>query len=406
MINTIRSCCFLVAFIHSLSVSAQTVSTVSHVKGSPRAWITNVAVLSGDVFLMSGLYQGEFFIGRDTLNSKSSNAYLTFVGKDGVKKVREMTGSINKIFVHDKSVFLTGFRGERGFKNQVLTKLSTTNVIQWEYTMALVDSLPGSMLEIQDVCFGHDESIYVLYQLTNGMGKVQVSTNSVKTFAELLVRFDKNGKMISSRKLSDRQNTYYRLRMYENSMCVYGASRSFLMLDKNLKEVPLCDDAKEATKFTVWNKNDLYRIKEVGFRPKRCYAIEKYNVKNKHMISRELFRDTVRFQHEIHQYELLDYNKKEIVGVYVSRGNKKANTLEGKDINVVMINKKDLHISRQFTVHTEKLIIESLDKAVFEIQGNDLLIGHEYQTSCQVGDLTFEDTKGEKSFFVVRMNLK
>ncbi len=181
-----------------------------------------------------------------------------------------------------------------------------------------------------------------------------------------------------------------------------------LFLDLDLQEEMHDDELSERLKFPVWDNEEYFRIVESGWRPKRLFILEKYSAKKGVTTRTEVFRDTVRFQDEIYLHEILNFNKKEIVIVYVSRGPRSGNWYLNPQIHILLVKKKTLEIHKRIVIDCDRLTPETAKDISFKVHGTELLIGGDYRSKCRVGNLSFGNNDNTKwsSFFVVKQPLK
>jgi hypothetical protein len=391
------------------SFSQKKLSTIIDVRGNKGAWIHDINILNKDLFLVDGLYANNFTLGQDTLPAvKATQNFIAQFDGTSAKTAAPSDGRVLKV---DQYSFYVASRVGSRFKDQTLSKFDFNYQLIWRYSLSLRDSSAGTLL-IQDVCFGDVGDTYVLFWIT-GSGEIQLNNETVSGPGDLIVRIDKNGHLHSFKMVPGR---YSRLRYENKKLCAYGGVEpdySACVLSRDLKEKIINDDLIERCKFKVWDKRNFFRVTQGGSRPQRLFYVEKNNVKG--VSSRkEIFRDTLWFEDEIYQYEILDLNKREVLIAYVSRGNNWAEKVHFyTNINILIVNKKNLDISKRIVINCDRLDVGrtgvSSDIA-FRIFKGDLLIGNDYNSYCRIGDIELgdKDEKGTRwsSFFIVKQSLK
>ncbi|MBA4054025.1 MAG: hypothetical protein C0490_04870 [Marivirga sp.] len=202
--------------------------------------------------------------------------------------------------------------------------------------------------------------------------------------------------------------------MVENRVLAYGGvSFRYIshVLDTDLKTEIRDDKLSIRGMFNIEDEMHYYRIKTDGTRPKRLFYLEKYNAKSEIASRKKVFQDTLRFQDEIYQYDLLNLNRKKLACVYVARG-KRIDDFYLTTINVLIIKKKNLDITRHIAIDCERLKTGDSGMSssiIFRLNRGELLIGNEYVSNCRIGNIEFGSKSNSTkypSFFVVSLELK
>lgn len=377
--------------------------------GDRGVWISNIHVVNNKVLLVDGLYLKNFVCGSDTLPSVQNNVSRSFVTKfeNGVP-TRSMSCN-GKIIRHDQNSYCVVGNDGQALKQQTISKYNLEHDLVWRYSLLLDDSIHAT-LQVSDVCFDNVGNTYALFSI-EGKGRIGIKDEFVTGPADIIIKIGKSGESISFKKISPINHTFNKLTIKNDKICASGGLkiRHTFVFNYDLAEIQ-DDEFSELSKFGVWDGYNSLRIVEEGFRPLRMYYLEKYNSRRKVTERKEVFRDTVRFQEEIYQYNILAFDKKKILCVYVSRGERTGNDY-GKRINILVIKKRRLAVIDHITIDCDKLITGSSgiqSDIAFSVFDGHLLIGNEYKESCRIGDLYFRVNDADKpysSFFILRQSL-
>ncbi|SKC43970.1 hypothetical protein SAMN05660236_0527 [Ohtaekwangia koreensis] len=379
-----------------------------YVNGNPQVYIQDINIVSDKVFLVDGLYTGDVLLGKDTLRSSMENP-KRFVSQLKNETLQRSMVSDGVVLGVTKNAFCVVGDGN-SFHGKSISKFNLKNELIWKYNLLLSDS-SSHMVAVADICFDDEGNTYMLFT-ADVHGVVRLGNDKVTGPSTFVAKIGIAGNLVSYRKIADKYYCYNRMLIKDDKVCAYSTNQFYpaaCVLDMNLSEEIQDKNLVQFCKYKVWDKTSYYRMIEAGKRPERLFLVEKYNAKEKDFVRNEVFRDTLRFQDEIYQYELFDFSKTEIVVVYISRGIITPGPRCNQYVNVLKIRKKNLAISERTVIECDWL--RGNDDVVFSLSGSYLYIGHEYNPSrkLKIGNLEFVDnTNGtaSKSFFIVKLPLK
>jgi len=401
--------CFCL-FIYSSALSQHRLTKVLDATGSGGVWINDLTVVGHDVFVIDGLMTGELVVRQDTLykNNKDTKRFLALFREGAVKSTSQYHGKVGG-FYH-QSYFIS----QESSDAHIISKLDLNHNLIWESPLPLNNSLPARIIA-RSLCFDGDGNTFVLLTFPNSNGQVQLGNEVMSGPGDVVIKLDKNGALVSKKKISGISYTFAQLRMVENRVLAYGGFSfryNSYLLDADLKTEIRDDKLSTRGMFSIEDEINYYRIKEEGSRPKRLFYVEKHNVKSEIASRKKVFQDTLRFQDEIYQYDLLNLNRKKLACVYVARGKKINDSYPTTTINVLIIKKKNLDITRQIEIDCKRLktgepgISSSI---IFRIYRRELLIGNEYVSNCRIGNIEFggkSTSTKYPSFFIVSLALE
>jgi hypothetical protein len=395
--------CFCV-FIYSNTLSQYRLTTVLDATGSRGVWINDLTVVGQDVFVIDGLINGELVVRQDTLfkNNKDTRKFLGLFREGVVKSTSQYNGKV--MGCYDQYYFITRESSDA----HIISKFDLNHNLIWASSLPLNDSLPARIV-VRSLCFDRTGNTFVLLTFSDSNGQVQIGDEVMSGPGDVVIKLDKNGALVSKKKISEISYTFEQLRIVENRILAYGGFAfryNSYVLDADLKTEIRDDKLSTRGMFSIEDETNYYRIKGEGSKPKRLFYLEKCNAKTEIASRKQVFQDTLRFQDEIYQYELLNLNKKKLACVYVARG-KRIDDLYPTTINVFIIKKKNLDVTRHIAINCDRLTISS--SIIFRLNRQELLIGNEYVSNCRIGNIEFgskSNTTKYPSFFVVSLALE
>ena len=290
----------------------------------------------------------------------------------------------------------------------MIAKFNLNNQLIWKYSLYLTDSFP-EFLDLVDISFDKDNT-YLLFMISEN-GQTHFSNEVITGPGNLIVKLDSRGELSAFKKIAD-VHTYNKLKIVNKKICAYAMPISInhntLFLNLDLQEEMHDDELSERLKFPIWDNEEYFRIAESEWRPKSIFILEKYSAKKGVTTRTEVFETQSWFQDEIYRHEILNFNKKEIVIVLVSRGPRSGNWYLSPQIHILLVKKKTLEIHKRIVINCDRLTPEEAKDISFQVHGTGLLIGGDYRSKCRVGNLSFENNDNTRwsSFFVVKQPLK
>jgi hypothetical protein len=372
----------------------------------PRVGIQNILVLDDKSFIAKGFYQGKLSL-SDSINESEFGFFLIHFVNNKPKEVLSLkdVGGCEVYQGQDNFFFVTGYKGD-AFKSQFIACYNDKFQLLWEKTFELLVPERNSLIVNCDAIIDDKKKLFVLFNLKNG--RIRINNEVIEGTGEVLVKFNSQGLIEAFKKISDSEKRFVKLKIISNKLFALGHKES-VELGINLSSIPTNLLLKSVD---IASEKYIFTLRGVGSRPKKVYHVQKFDSMGNVISDKEVFRDTVRFYGSIHQTAILDYNKRQLLIIYVSDGDKVKN-IRGIDISILILDKSNLNLSKRFTLHCNSFLKNETgfsENVLFKLRGNNLLIAYDYPKKAVLGDIILEgNTTGPdwaRSFFITELNLK
>jgi hypothetical protein len=397
----------LIIVFKSVGFSQNSVTPLINVTGQDAAWVNNIKAVDKNLLLIDGLFQKRVVLGTDTLRDNGFSRNFVVQYENGkVQKAMSLDGRV--LGVDKKTFCVVGSTRVKNMNREwLISKFDLDQQLIWKYSLSLTGP-DHAALEVDDICFDKSGNTYLLFRIEEGEGEVRIDNDVITGPTQFVVKLDEIGKHIAHRRVSA---SVRKLKIKDERICAYGGHDFFyhaVVFNLNLTEELKDNELSESCRYSLIDKSNWFRIVEDRSRPNSSYRIEKFNRRNGGLKQSTFAVDTVAQGGMMFEHEVLNFNKKQLVVVYVTLGSTTHDVYK-KLLNVLVVRKKDLAVARHLVIECERLYHGTTHSTSFEILGDSLIIGNDYTGFCRIGNVVFGNTFDKNapwSFFMVAQPLR
>jgi hypothetical protein len=369
-----------------LSYGQKKPTLVAMWNGQRSVWVTEFVALGRNDYVLRGVLSGKLILGSDTLHKP--DCFDAYYNNRGLRFSVPDSGHIGNHPGDKHAFFKVGYSGPN-FNIWKVSRIDANGKRLWQQVVTSKRDSP--FLQIFPPVQDDRGNTYVLYKF--GGRYAHLDTITIKEPGSLLVKLDEVGGLIGHKFFPGKD--YNRLRIFGDRLVVQAYQDSAIFLNTDLvkldadliklntdlfKVIPVGLVFQSTDAFRTWDKNTGFRL--LGKSMERC------DVKSGRCVEKIYRSDTTR-RGPVDYGRLLKWNRRKLVVVSVTLTDKRGGIEMGKDINIVVVRKKDLKALREIKLHADASVLPK-DDYIMGISDNSLIITATFLKSGKLGDIDLQ----------------